>query len=263
MSTSSEVFDKIIVGQVDTSFLDITTRLISGVSVMNGPVYIGSVVSAGTPRATCMIAPGLFPTPYTLEVTGVNNFLAATNQWGLLAVNGASIFNGANTINGVTVFNGNITVNASQVINGPLVVNGSTNINGFLTFSSSIVGVTKDFDIPHPTKKNHRLKHGCLEGPEYSVFYRGRLKNENVIQLPDYWRGLVDLDTITVNFTPHTYYQELYVKSIDWGTKITVVNNSGGQIDCSYIVFAERKDIKKLVPEYEGLEPKQNCDIEV
>jgi hypothetical protein len=30
-----------------------------------------------------------------------------------------------------------------------------------------------------------------------------------------------------------------------------VVNNTGGAIDCSYIVYAERKDVKKLEIEYE------------
>ena len=33
----------------------------------------------------------------------------------------------------------------------------------------------KAFDIPHPTKEGHRLRHICLEGPESAVYVRGRL----------------------------------------------------------------------------------------
>ena len=152
---------------------------------------------------------------------------------------------------------GKKTINGSTTINGSLKVNGSCTINGFLKFTSSIVGTTKKFDIPHPTKENHRLAHSCIEGPENGVYYRGRLTNSNVINLPDYWRGLVDPETITVSLTPHGSYQELYVKSIEWGTKINVLNNSGGLIDCSYTVFAKRKDVADLVVEYEGNEPKE------
>ena len=78
-----------------------------------------------------------------------------------------------------------------------------------------------------------------------------------MIELPEYWKGLVDAETITVNLTPHGSYQELFVKSIEWGARINVVNNAGGAIDCSYVVYAERKDVDKLVVEYEGTEIKE------
>ena len=42
----------------------------------------------------------------------------------------------------------------------------------------------KGFDIEHPNKDGHRLRHNCLEGPEAGVYYRGRLKNEKMIRLP-------------------------------------------------------------------------------
>jgi len=43
----------------------------------------------------------------------------------------------------------------------------------------------KSFDISHPTKNDWRLRHVCLEGPESAVFFRGRLTNSNVIDLPE------------------------------------------------------------------------------
>lgn len=257
------VGDKLVVGAVDVSFLTASTKLFPGTTVLNGPVFIGLSASVGVARATCMIGPPIgIAVPASLEVSGVSNFLGNTNQLGAYTCSGAAIFNGASTNNGTSIKNGNLTVNASQVINGSLVVNGSTTINGFLTFTSSIVGTTKQFDIPHPTKKNHRLAHVCLEGPEAGVYYRGRLINNNVIELPEYWKELVDLKTITVNLTPHCTYQELFVKSVECDTnKIIVVNNINVPINCSYVVFAERKDVPKLIVEYEGTEAKENSNI--
>lgn len=113
----------------------------------------------------------------------------------------------------------------------------------------------KSFDIPHPTKKNHRLRYICLEGPGAEVYFRGKLKDGNVIEVPDYWRNLVDPESITVNLTPVGCHQELFVEKIEWGSRIIVKNNAGGPINCHYTVYAERNDVEKNIPEYEGLTP--------
>lgn len=113
----------------------------------------------------------------------------------------------------------------------------------------------KHFDIKHPNKEGYRLRHSCLEGPENAVYYRGKLIDNNVIELPEYWKNFVDPESITVNLTPFEVYQELFVKSIEWGSKINIVNNSGGPIKCNYIVCGERIDGHKLIVEYEGKEP--------
>ena len=132
-------------------------------------------------------------------------------------------------------------------------------------FSSSSPGLNKtfaiamskkSFDIPHPTKKDHRLRYICPEGPRADVYVRGKLRNgENVIELPEYWRELVDPESIDISLTPFGSYQELFVKEIQWGSKIVVRNNGGGPIDCSYIVYGERKDVEANISEYKGLTP--------
>ena len=114
----------------------------------------------------------------------------------------------------------------------------------------------KPFDIPHPSKEGHRLRHVCLEGPEIGVYFRGKLDNNTRIECPDYWTDLVDFDTVTVSLTPIGCYQELFVESISWNKYINVRNASGGPINCHYVVHAERKDLEKLIPEYEGETPK-------
>jgi len=256
--TIANVGEKLIVGQLDTSFITAGAKLLPGTAVLNGPVFIGLTPQAGIARATCMIAPAIpvpgLTIPASLEVDGISNFLGATNQSGAYTCTGASVFNGAN------VANGTVVVNSPTTINGAFVVNGATQINGFLSFTSSIVGVTKSFDIKHPTKEGYRLKYGCIEGPEYGVYYRGRLKKSNVIELPSYWIGLINPETITVNLTSHTVYQELFIKDIN-SNKIFITNNSGGTIDCSYVVYAERSDVNKLIVEYESDAMKENDTV--
>jgi len=126
---------------------------------------------------------------------------------------------------------------------------------GTLNTTTKIAISKKSFDIPHPTKEDHRLRHICLEGPEAEVFYRGRMENTTTINLPDYWRELVDPDSIGVHLTPMGSYQDLFVEKIEWGTKVTVKNASGGPIRCSYVVFGVRNDVERNIPEYQGLTP--------
>ena len=136
-------------------------------------------------------------------------------------------------------------------ITAPDLVSASSTLNT----THAIALSKKSFDIPHPTKKDHRLRHICLEGPEAEVFYRGRMENTTTINLPDYWRELVDSDSIGVHLTPMGSYQDLYVEKIEWGSRVTVKNASGGPIKCSYVVFGVRNDVERNIPEYQGLTP--------
>ena len=117
------------------------------------------------------------------------------------------------------------------------------------SFSGSSINVQgwKGFDIQHPNKKGHRLRHVCVEGPEASVYVRGTLKGSNIIELPEYWKGLVDPESITVTLTPVGSYQELYIKNIEWGQKVTVLNSTSGPIHCFYSVWASRIDGEPLI----------------
>ena len=63
-------------------------------------------------------------------------------------------------------------------------------------------------------KEGEKLEHGSLEGPENGVYVRGKCES-NVIELPDYWTGLVDEDTITVQITPVGGWQQIYVEKIE------------------------------------------------
>ena len=125
------------------------------------------------------------------------------------------------------------------------------------TFQGSInVQSWKGFDIKHPNKENHRLRHICLEGPEAGVYVRGRLTGSNTINLPEYWKGLIDLESITVSLTQIGSSQDLIVDGLeDWGTKVKVRSGNASAIDCYYTIQASRIDGEKLIVEYEGETP--------
>ena len=150
------------------------------------------------------------------------------------------------TVDG-TLDAGNTTVDGTlsagnTTINGNLITTGNATIGGTATWAASIVGTTKAFDIPHPTKEDMRLRYGCLEGPEYAVYVRGKT-SEGIITLPDYWVGLVDEKTITVHLTPTNMDQTLVVNAV-YGLQIQVLGNY--HMPYYYYVMAERKDVDKL-----------------
>lgn len=124
------------------------------------------------------------------------------------------------------------------------------------TFSGTInQQAWKGFDIKHPNKEGQRLRHICLEGPEAGVYIRGRLTESNVIDLPDYWRGLIDPESITVSLTQIGSSQDLIVERIEWGKKVYVRSGNASAIDCYYTIQASRIDGEPLIVEYEGETP--------
>ena len=108
----------------------------------------------------------------------------------------------------------------------------------------------KNFVIDHPTVPGKKLVHTCLEGPENGVYYRGRLKGKDQIQLPPYWTGLVDETTITVSITPVGSHQDIIVKRIG-DNKVYLQARPGIPIDCFYHVYGTRKDVERLIVEVE------------
>ena len=140
------------------------------------------------------------------------------------------------------------------VIEGDLFVRGSTDTNSFgrLEDRHKVAdGKPKLFDMKHPSKGGYRLAHACIEGPEVGVYYRGRLRNKNVIELPYYWKDLVHKESISVQLQPIGAHQDIIIKRWD-NQKVYLQSNGGIPIDCFYHVYAERKDVNALVVEYEG-----------
>jgi hypothetical protein len=144
--------------------------------------------------------------------------------------------------NGTNVGIGKTVPTAFLDINGTMFVSGSLSVSG--SFNATV----KSFLISHPTKLGMKLEHGVVEGPEHSVFVRGRTRFPYIC-LPDYWAGLVHVESITVQLTPIGMAQSLFVKEVDC-YKIAIENKCDPYIDCYYFIQGERKDIPKLEVEF-------------
>jgi len=126
---------------------------------------------------------------------------------------------------------------------------GLSNPQYELEILGEISATNKSFVINHPTKSGMKLRYGSLEGPENGVYVRGELNNSNIIEVPDHWLGLVHEDSYTVHLTPIGRYAQLYVEKIQ-NYNVYVADNNMNSINCYYSVWAERKDIPKLITEY-------------
>lgn len=142
------------------------------------------------------------------------------------------------------VFANNITGNlVTANVTAGFTFNPSSNS---VTINGALNAVTKSFVINHPTKKGMMLRYGSLEGPENGVYARGRIQG-NYIYLPDYWKKLVDKNSITVSLTP--IGKTVMPSVLSWNNE-KVVLHSDSPIDCFYYIVGERKDVDKLIVEY-------------
>ena len=143
-----------------------------------------------------------------------------------------------------------------QILGGGLEVEGNISAGGRVTSDGGthLLSAKKNFDIPHPTKEGWRLRHTCPEGPSNDVYVRGRVKNKTEIELPLYWKELVDIQSITINLTPIGAHQDVIIKRWD-ENKIYLQAKGGMPIDCFYHVYGTRTDGEDLIAEYQGLTP--------
>ena len=86
-----------------------------------------------------------------------------------------------------------------------------------------------------------------LEGPENGVYVRGNTTT-NVIELPDYWTGLVHEETITVQLTPIGDATLHFIEKVE-NNKV-YIGSTTGKINVSYVIYGERKDVDKIIVEY-------------
>jgi hypothetical protein len=190
-----------------------------------------------------------------VESVAINIVAPVRNSAGNKAHVGGSQQTGAEVNTGTKVNTGLKCEQSTNVDNGMRVVNG-------VCKSPVVVGKTftgyslknKSFDIEHPNKKGWRLRHVCVEGPESAIYIRGKLKGTHIIDIPDYWQGLVDYDTITVNLTPCGKPDlSLYVKEIK-DNKIILSSDHLTQVECFYQVWGNRIG-PELIVEYDGESP--------
>jgi len=198
--------------------------------------------------------PSLFPFPYGTAMIGPADHAGLTP----IVPGALAIFPGGGGGNSspysLAVAGGSATMGNVDVqghVTAALDVNAQGEVYG--RCGRHVLSLKKDlpFDMPHPNKRGWRLRHVCIEGPEIAVYCRGKVPASGVIDLPSFWKGLVNPEDMTISLTPIGSWQELYVDRILWGTQVIVKNNAGGQINADYYIVARRLD-DDLVVEYEG-----------
>jgi hypothetical protein len=148
----------------------------------------------------------------------------------------------------------NLGVMGNVDINFRLQVGGLIFGQNVADYRGNLLSLKKDFDIPHPTKDDWRLRHVAPEAATADVYVRGRISNNTEILLPAYWKGLVDWTTISVNLTPIGSHQDVIVKRFD-EDKVYLQSRGGMPIDCFYHIYGERQDCERNISEYEGTSP--------
>ena len=185
----------------------------------------------------------------------VQTYSAGKEGWGGYSINGRVVFMHDVDANSWGIYN---DVNNEWMIYGDL--NGKVDLryNSTVKLQTTSTGVEvvglltatqKSFTIDHPTKEGKKLRYGSLEGPENGVYVRGRLKGDNVIELPECWTGLVHEDSITVDLTP-IGRAHVWVEDLD-GYTVTV-GSDAEEVNCFYVVYGERKDVDKLEVEFDA-----------
>ena len=252
--------DKLIVGTDDVSYTAPDTSP-TGTSVLNGPVYVGKpTASPGYDAALNVASNGATQQPFDTQPTYQSSL--AIKADGNVVIDGDNKTIQALLVNGDVTIVGNTKQTGNTVQTGTIKASGTITANNFVGSVGTASGKSsgaKAFDIPHPSKEGHRLRHICLEGPETAVYHRGRLKESNVINLPNYWKDLVHEDSITVQLQPIGSNQNLVIQEFN-NEFIVIAEDSTNTdlitdlstIDCFYHVYGERKDVERLIVEYQG-----------
>ena len=190
-----------------------------------------------------------------IETTAINiispirNSAGVKQHAGATSRNGAEVDTGAETHTGVNINNAVTVDNSTRKINGVTI---TPLVKGKIFTGKALKD--KGFDIEHPTRKGKRVRHICVEGPESAIYIRGKLKGTHIIDIPEYWQGLVDYDTITVNLTPCGKPDlSLYVKEIR-DNKIILSSDHLTQVECFYHIWGNRIG-PELHVEYDGESP--------
>ena len=263
MNISRLQTDKLIVGTNDVSFVPPDTAP-TGTAVLNGPVYVGKPsASPGYEAVLNVSSNSAQQSPLDRQAPCEADLAVKVD--GNVKIQGDGKTPDALDVSGNMRHVGDTQHTGNKTHNGNLITSNLVSCSGqSCSWSGSTINAQgwKGFDIKHPTKEGYRLRYIRLEGPEGGVYHRGRLTETNVINLPDYWKDLVDIDSISVQLQPIGRQQNLVIQEIDEDFIVIAEDSTNtdlvtdlSTIDCFYHIYGTRKDGEVLIPEYKGETP--------
>jgi hypothetical protein len=189
----------------------------------------------------------------SLANTNQANFVGYNSSTGLLTYASTGSITVGTATNADNVYINDDSTDGSQPVLFASTVNEYLPVRGEANFHynpstrtltvDTLQASEKSFVIPHQGLPGKKLVYGVLEGPEHSVYVRGK-SSERVIELPQEWEWLVDEDSITVSLTPIGEPNAIYVEEIA-DNKI-YVNSNADTLKYFYHVYATRKDVEPL-----------------
>ena len=205
----------------------------AGNAVFTGSIDVNNPNSGSGPVVTSALM-----TP-SLGSGGSNGiYIGQSNTPGNCAIYGFDFFGNGSSLNRGTV---GIAAGASANFDAA----------GDWIFSGTITAAAKSFRIPHPTREGMKLVHGCPEGPEWAVYYRGEsavIDGEVEIELPDYFETLTREEgrsvLLTAIFDGENEPGTLAASRVENG-KFTVTSSVLGQ-EFWWEVKAVRADVELL-----------------
>ena len=171
-----EVGKRLFVGCGSPTALKTGQDEVRGSAFIEGPLQVGNAGDFGSIEATVMIGNDTNDEsdnpPRSLHVKGDVKTEGDGENPAHVLLDGrknsnALVVEGHQTINNGNLHTSNLVGNTFQ---------GLVGTGGVFSGSSINVQGWKGFDIVHPSKKGHRLRHICLEGPEGGVYIRGKVK---------------------------------------------------------------------------------------
>ena len=143
------------------------SSVFGGLSILNGPVQIGVAPLLPVPKGVLDVGPTV-PTSGPVALSAINvthpvKGIQITSTAIGLEINAA----GLNRITAPeNYFIGNVNITGGTLRNSPLLSCTGTSC----AWSGSTINVQgwKGFDIQHPNKKGHRLRHVCVEAVSYT-----------------------------------------------------------------------------------------------
>jgi hypothetical protein len=213
-------------------YLDINDSVVATIS---GSTFTGAVkFNSGLSGSLTKLTNG---NDYLLPGAGIT--LATSSQGAITITSAITQVSPGSPTNSVQYNNaGSFAGSSNFVFNGTNVGIGTSSPSYMLEVAGSFAAVTKSFVIDHPSKPGWKLRHGSLEGPENGVYVRGR-SSANEIILPDYWKDLVDENSITVQITPIRSKLDYFISSISV-EKIELEFDV--EVEYCYLIQASRKD---------------------
>ena len=180
---------------------------------------------------------GLSANPGTISLSNPVGFNVAQMSVHTTLGHGFLTVSTAASTFGVSIDGGSGSISAA----GDIGCNGNLSANGDV-----IAGGAKLFRIPNPLDDSTDIVYACVEGPEAACYVRGTgalVDGRARIDLPDHFRAVVNLDTMTVHLTP-TSAKSLGLAVIEKSGDFFVVaelTQGTGTYEFDYYVMGVRK----------------------